>query len=320
MNRASKTMLSLGMILGATSMPAHAKETSEQKQVSYQVSYKNEDSVLSVVQDLYGDKLGSLKLTDSDSDTYTYESNTYTVEVDGIDIDQEGAQEVTFTLTSKTSTGSNTTVDASALTTSSKVLLANNGSSVVETQTIDIQDTTAPTLNITSTNIETTEGTSVDLSSYVTATDNKDGDVTVSFSEIDYSNEGTYTVTATAVDAAGNSTSQDLTVTISKDTYYQTIADAALAQVGVNQDCTMLVTNSLAAVGIDFHGWPEDYLSLGELTDTPVPGDIIVYSGHVAIYIGDGQAVHGGYNGYTTVVSSVECSNTLIGYVHVTKA
>ena len=99
---------------------------------------------------------------------------------------------------------------------------------------------------------------------------------------------------------------------------YNLIAEAALAQVGVNQDCTMLVTNSLKAVGINFHGAPERYLSLGELTNDPVPGDIIVYSGHVAIYIGNGQAVHGGWNGYTTAVFSVECSAPLIGYVHPT--
>lgn len=95
------------------------------------------------------------------------------------------------------------------------------------------------------------------------------------------------------------------------------IAAAALAQVGVGQDCTMLVSNSLAAAGISFHGWPEEYLSLGAMTDQPVPGDIIVYSGHVAVYIGDGQAVHGGWLGSQTVVSSVECTNPLIGFVHI---
>ena len=35
----------------------------------------------------------------------------------------------------------------------------------------------------------------------------------------------------------------------------QAILSAAYAQLGVNQDCTMLVTNSLAAVGINFHDW-----------------------------------------------------------------
>ncbi|MDO4664437.1 MAG: NlpC/P60 family protein, partial [Erysipelotrichaceae bacterium] len=92
---------------------------------------------------------------------------------------------------------------------------------------------------------------------------------------------------------------------------------AAVAQLGMNQDCTMLVTNSLAAVGISFHGWPENYAALGDWTSNPVPGDIIIYSGHVAIYAGNGMAVHGGWNGYTTEMFSVNCSTALIGYIHV---
>ncbi|CDA33610.1 nlpC/P60 family [Firmicutes bacterium CAG:536] len=79
----------------------------------------------------------------------------------------------------------------------------------------------------------------------------------------------------------------------------------------------MLVTNSLAAVGINFHDWPEGYLSLGATTSNPVPGDIIVYSGHVAVYIGNGQAVHGGWLGSQTVVASVSCDKALIAYVHI---
>ena len=114
--------------------------------------------------------------------------------------------------------------------------------------------------------------------------------------------------------STGNTTTQ-APVTSSGNS--SAVAAAALAQVGVNQDCTMLVTNSLRAIGISFHGWPEEYLSLGTLTSNPVPGDIIVYSGHVAIYIGNGQAVHGGWLGYTTVVSTVTCTNALIGYVHI---
>jgi cell wall-associated NlpC family hydrolase len=92
----------------------------------------------------------------------------------------------------------------------------------------------------------------------------------------------------------------------------QAILSAAYAQLGVNQDCTMLVTNSLAAVGINFHDWPAGYLSLGRTVSAAEaqPGDLIYYAdggagmAHIAVYAGNGQAVHGGYNGNQTVVFS----------------
>ena len=90
------------------------------------------------------------------------------------------------------------------------------------------------------------------------------------------------------------------------------ILSAAYAQLGVSQDCTMLVTNALAAVGIHFHDWPAGYLSLGRTVSAAEaqPGDLIYYAdggagmAHVAVYAGNGQAVHGGYNGNQTVVFS----------------
>lgn len=88
------------------------------------------------------------------------------------------------------------------------------------------------------------------------------------------------------------------------------IASAALGQLGVYQDCTALVSNSLAAKGIYFHGWPADYMSLGSVTSDPQPGDLIYYANggtgaaHIAVYVGGGQAVHGGWLGNQTVKSS----------------
>lgn len=91
-----------------------------------------------------------------------------------------------------------------------------------------------------------------------------------------------------------------------------TIAAAAYAQLGVMQDCTALVSNSLAAAGIYYHGWPAGYLSLGrtESAAEAVPGDLLYYDNagagvpHIAVYVGNGQAVHGGFNGGTTAVAS----------------
>ena len=91
------------------------------------------------------------------------------------------------------------------------------------------------------------------------------------------------------------------------------IAAAAYAQLGVAQDCTMLATNSLAAVGIHYHGWPAGYLSLGRTVSAAEaqPGDLAYYAdggmgmAHIAVYVGNGQAVHGGWNGGTTALFSV---------------
>lgn len=91
------------------------------------------------------------------------------------------------------------------------------------------------------------------------------------------------------------------------------IAAAAYAQIGVSQDCTMLVTNSLKAVGINFHGWPAEYKSLGQIIPASAAraGDLAYYDNggsgfaHIAVYVGNGMAVHGGWNGGTTSLQSV---------------
>jgi peptidoglycan DL-endopeptidase CwlO len=92
-----------------------------------------------------------------------------------------------------------------------------------------------------------------------------------------------------------------------------TIVSAAYAQLGVAQDCTALVTNSLRAAGINFHDWPAGYLSLGSTVSAAQaqPGDLVYYAdggmglAHIAVYVGNGMAVHGGWNGGTTALSSV---------------
>lgn len=90
----------------------------------------------------------------------------------------------------------------------------------------------------------------------------------------------------------------------------QGIVSAALAQLGVMQDCTALVEKSLRAIGVpagDLGTQIGEYTGLGGTLVSSgdyAPGDILIWSGrHVAVYIGNGQAVHGGYGGNQTVVA-----------------
>ena len=92
------------------------------------------------------------------------------------------------------------------------------------------------------------------------------------------------------------------------------IYQAALSQVGTIQDCTMLVTNALKSVGINYHDWPAGYMDLGTIVSASEaqPGDLIYYANggmgvaHIAVYAGNGQAIHGGWLGNQTVVNSAD--------------
>lgn len=90
------------------------------------------------------------------------------------------------------------------------------------------------------------------------------------------------------------------------------IYQAALAQLGTFQDCTLLVTNALKVVGINFHDWPAGYMSLGTVVPASQaqPGDLVYYANggmgaaHIGVYAGNGQAIHGGWNGNQTVLNT----------------
>ena len=90
------------------------------------------------------------------------------------------------------------------------------------------------------------------------------------------------------------------------------IYQAALAQLGTFQDCTLLVTNALKAVGINFHDWPAGYMSLGTVVPASQaqPGDLVYYANggmgaaQIGVYAGNGQAIHGGWNGNQTVLNT----------------
>lgn len=90
----------------------------------------------------------------------------------------------------------------------------------------------------------------------------------------------------------------------------QGIVDAARAQLGQFQDCTALVARSLRAIGVPAGNTGTqvgEYTGLGGTLVTSgeyAPGDVLIWSGrHVAVYIGNGEAVHGGYGGNQTVIA-----------------
>lgn len=84
------------------------------------------------------------------------------------------------------------------------------------------------------------------------------------------------------------------------------ILASAYSQVGVNQDCTAMVEKALRSVGKSVGDLaPTQFFQYGTVVGAPAPGDLIITSGHVGVYAGNGQVVSGGVNGYSTEVHSI---------------
>lgn len=84
------------------------------------------------------------------------------------------------------------------------------------------------------------------------------------------------------------------------------ILASAYSQVGVNQDCTAMVEKALRSVGKSVGDLaPTQFFQYGTVVGAPAPGDLIITSGHVGVYAGNGQVVSGGVNGFSTEVHSI---------------
>ena len=129
---------------------------------------------------------------------------------------------------------------------------------------------------------------------------------------------------APAVTSKANAPVAAATTQASSSNKGAAIYQAALAQLGRYQDCTMLVTNALKAVGINFHDWPAGYMSLGTVVPASQaqPGDLVYYANggtglaHISVYAGNGQAVHGGWLGNQTVLNSANIGSGAV-YIRV---
>ena len=88
--------------------------------------------------------------------------------------------------------------------------------------------------------------------------------------------------------------------------------------------CTEVATLALQGAGVGCGVmWPDQYTSVGFVTGEPKPGNLIYYYNggrgidHIAIYIGDGMAVHGNYNGQTVIAGVNIPGNISMTYIQV---
>ncbi|WP_312182528.1 LysM peptidoglycan-binding domain-containing protein [Arthrobacter sp.] len=100
-----------------------------------------------------------------------------------------------------------------------------------------------------------------------------------------------------------------------------TMLSAAYSQLGAAQDCTVLVEVALRAAGHSVGDLaPAQLAAYGTPVSDPQPGDMVYYAdggmgfAHIAIYIGDGQAIHSGWNGNQTVIQSVNVGSGPVYY------
>ncbi len=78
---------------------------------------------------------------------------------------------------------------------------------------------------------------------------------------------------------------------------------SARAQLGATQDCTILVEQALRFIGKQVGDLaPMQFHQYGTPVSNPQPGDLMISSGHVAIYIGNGQAISSGMNGVNETI------------------
>lgn len=73
---------------------------------------------------------------------------------------------------------------------------------------------------------------------------------------------------------------------------------SAYGQIGIDQDCTAMVEKALRSVGKNVGDiGPSGFYRYGTVVTNPQPGDLMISAGHVAIYVGNGMAISGGFNG-----------------------
>lgn len=195
-----------------------------------------------------------------------------------------------------------------------------SGNKTEKTLKLTVADIEAPRISLSQNNLRTVmKSGKLNVADYVTVTDNYDKDikskVSYSASTIDLSTAGDKSVTITATDTAGNTSSETFRVSVLDPATYntQTVLNAAYSKVGCPYvfgaagpyafDCSGFTKWCYAQIGINLpHGSRSQYAGLSEVVysyDQLVPGDLVFFStigwcGHVGIYVGNGMMIDAG--------------------------
>ena len=110
----------------------------------------------------------------------------------------------------------------------------------------------------------------------------------------------------------------------STTTTQSNVQETSNSQVSSSSKGAAIYQAALKSVGINYHDWPAGYMNLGTIVSASEaqPGDLIYYANcgmgvaHIAVYAGNGQAIHGGWLGNQTVVNSADIGSGAV-YIRV---
>ncbi len=292
------------------------------------INYNDTASIADLAKDILKDEvsmLSEIMPIEKDQFTDTYSLGDYIIKVNFDKKSGLGLKDVKISIEDKFTASRKDKQKISLLGNVNKPVVVNGIVNEYNVK-VNIVDTTKPVIKLTKSSVTINSNDEFDIKKYIeSVTDNYDG-------KLDYKVEGkldtqgleykpgTYKFTISATDSSGNNASEELNVTVKKKTYRKNgdtskfkgtsyIVNAAYAQLGEKQDCTRLVSDSLLAAGINFHGWPIEYFSLGyEIPASQAKaGDLIYYANgggglaHIAVYVGNGMSIHGGWHGNTVL-------------------